>query len=375
MSILSNQLKEVPTGDPRFRFRRLQGGGSHHGVVVLLHGGNTSGDTFLYPNGGLVEYLARKGWDVWLMEWRGSPHVFPFLPAELDHFTVDEIADDDIPSALRFVRSKVAADRRLAVVAHCLSGCAVSMAIARGHIPTSLCDTFCLTTLGLFFESCWDGWLKAEDFVLERILTTGVTPSSIDPQNPHGWPEPLRVAYERWPRAWLPEWSFGASDPLQTLTFMFGRPYWRRALHSDLYGGALRRLFSNTLRDMFGPMGLGMYLHVGQMVRRGFAARYDTLDVLDRPRLAGASLTKPSETDVDDAEHFAERHITLITGAENQLWHRDSIDLMYEWLRATVDPHGEYVRKKILPGYGHQDLYWGKESQNDMYPEVLSALS
>src|SRR5690606_7111499 len=43
--------------------------------VLLLHGANTGSDMFLLPGGGIVKYLADRRFDVWTLDWRGSPEV------------------------------------------------------------------------------------------------------------------------------------------------------------------------------------------------------------------------------------------------------------------------------------------------------------
>ena len=57
--------------------------------------------------------------------------------------------------------------------------------------------------------------------------------------------------------------------------------------------------------------------------------------------------------------------VTLITGDLNQLWHRNSIDYMHEWLRRGSS--SEKFQKHVIPGYGHQDLLWGQNATNDVY--------
>jgi hypothetical protein len=68
--------------------------------------------------------------------------------------------------------------------------------------------------------------------------------------------------------------------------------------------------------------------------------------------------------------------VTLITGNENQVWHRDSIDRMYEWLRRELPlSHRPHVRKHVLPLYGHQDLLWGSKAAMDVYPSIEEGLA
>jgi hypothetical protein len=162
---------------------------------------------------------------------------------------------------------------------------------------------------------------------------------------------------------------------------MFGNPYETAQLDPSLRGSILCRLF--------GTMHLGLYLHAGQVVRRGYAARFDAPDIVERPRLdapprahharrtapRGPKPSHPPEGDLLPA-HFRDKRITLITGAQNRLWHRESIDLMYEWLMNIGDrPAGAHVKKRIFPGFAHQDLYWRRESgDDDVYAAILAGL-
>jgi pimeloyl-ACP methyl ester carboxylesterase len=46
-------------------------------AVVLLHGGNTGSSTFNFFEGDLASFLAlpKNGFNVWLVDWRGSPEI------------------------------------------------------------------------------------------------------------------------------------------------------------------------------------------------------------------------------------------------------------------------------------------------------------
>src|SRR5882724_2408053 len=64
------------------RLRRFSSKPRNTKAVLILHGANSSSDTFLAPNGGLAAFLSGKGWDVWLLDWRGSPYVMAQLPED-----------------------------------------------------------------------------------------------------------------------------------------------------------------------------------------------------------------------------------------------------------------------------------------------------
>ena len=110
-------------------------------------------------------------------------------------------------------------------------------------------------------------------------------------------------------------------------------------------------------------MPLVAYMHCVQNLRRGWTARWDADD---------ADITA-----IEKSGRLAagEYHVTLITGNENQVWHRDSIDRMYEWLLRVLEPGAHRrVHKHVLPRYGHQDLYWSVNAEEDVYKKIDAGL-
>jgi pimeloyl-ACP methyl ester carboxylesterase len=355
--------------------RRYKPKGKRKKVVVLIHGATASSDTFLLPAGGLVHYLTARDFEVWTLDWRGSCLVtLPKDPIggsiaeECKHFSVDRVVAEDYPKALDRVQQILQGEGAhgsvpLSVVAHCFGAGSFAIAIARNTVDRRGVDSVVLSTLGLFYETPFDGWVKVEDFIIERILGQNPPHREIDPRKPDAWPPAMTEAYDDWPRAWLP-FECGAGEMFRRLTFMFGQPYLRERLVPGIHKALLPRLF--------GGMHLGLYLHAGQMVRRGYAAPLDAIDLIDRARLALCTAKPPSEKGDLIHRHFADKRMTLITGAQNRLWHRDSIDLMYEWL--LNGPNAHRPTKKVFSNYAHQDLLWSDKSESEVYPHIESGL-
>jgi pimeloyl-ACP methyl ester carboxylesterase len=349
--------------------------------VLLLHGGNTNSRLYTEPQGGLVRYLAEHGCDVWTMDWRGSSLVLKqVLERELSDqqilqerelYTLDRVAEYDIPRALRKMR-ELGVKGDISVLGFCLAGAALSMAIARGHLEGLALGNVALVTLGLFCEVPWNGWVKAEDFIIERFLATAPRTRCIDPASPERWPKELSGAYDRWPKSWLGTGNEPIDELFKRLTFMYGEPYARPRLN---------RAFERGLIDgFFGPVHLGLYLHGGQIVRRGYCAKFNALDVVDRTRIkpgtqqvAGSDLLAP---------HFTNKRVTSFAGADDRLWHRDSMDLTYEWLRNEAQHPQGYPdlerarhRKHVFAHYGHLDLFWSEDAAREVYEHFLKALT
>jgi hypothetical protein len=250
------------------------------------------------------------------------------------------------------------------VVGFCAGAGALAMAIARGKLRRLGVDNVVLMTLGLFYRTPWDGWIKAEDFLIERVAAEDAKRRGVSPhQTP--WAPGMEGAFERWPRPWLMAGTSPAQEMHRRLTFMFGEPY-AATLEPEIP--------EPVLLSLFGSLHLGLYLHLGQQVRRGHAAPFNAPDVVDRARVLRK---RPSRLSEDlNAEPFYDGSVVLIGGAQNRLWHRESIDSMYEWLRSNAPPNARKssIRKHILPDYAHLDLLWGKRSREDVYPLIKDSL-
>jgi pimeloyl-ACP methyl ester carboxylesterase len=369
---------EVPAGKRRLelQLRRVRKRGEPgRRAVLLLHGGNSSSVTFLVPNGGFADYLVERGWDVWLLDWRGSPFVVDPLVChgellgdtlmdEIRLFTLDEAAKD-VAAGVAKVSELIHPKASLSVLGHCVGGGITSIAIAQGMLASSRVETVALVALGLFFEVPWDGWVKAEDFLLERVLPNQPPHRSVDPFVRRAWPSAIEMAYERWPKAWQLEPNTNQHRFLNRLSFLIGRPWLPECIH--------RRIDDQVLAQVFGHLHLGIYLHCGQMVRRGYAAPFDHPDIIDRARLAqGGAANGPGSYLLP--EHFADLNLTLFSAARNRVWHRDGMDLMYEWLLREARGGCGRFAKHVFPDYGLQEIFWAKNAPHEAYPVLEQAL-
>ncbi|MDH3726739.1 MAG: alpha/beta hydrolase [Myxococcales bacterium] len=134
---------------------------------------------------------------------------------------------------------------------------------------------------------------------------------------------------------------------------------------SELSGSKLDEV-KPGLWGQFGGIPLRMYLQGALNVRRRWAAKFST----DRSvELQGDKVLISAAA----RERFHKLPaVTLITGEHNQLWHRDSINRMHEWITAGLNRKArERFTKVIIPSYGHQDLLWGKKSWDEVFPIIL----
>jgi cholesterol oxidase len=381
------------------KLHRKRGMGSGGMPVLLVHGASARHETFTIPPSAaegsagtarrsLVDWLAREGFEPWLLDWRGSGLVVDELgPKGLrdlrESFDFDQAAQHDVAAALRTIFRRRGSP--IGAVGHCMGGGILAQAIATGSVTPKEhgLTRVVLLTLGLFYEPPLDSRLKLQDHILERLLDARLDVQAIDPRpEAHGtWPDPLERLYASWPAALRPHRRGAGSDVhemCRRLAFMYGAPYLERNLVPEVHGEAGRS--GAQLPRQFGPIPLRMYVHGARNSRRGWAASYNAqneLDVFD-PQAAGSGSTSgaASTERTPSARECFDRleQVTLITGDKNQLWHRDSIDRMYEWLTRGIQHPGPRIRKVIVHGYGHQDLLWGRDACRDVFPDIREGL-
>jgi cholesterol oxidase len=360
--------------------------------VLLLHGASANHRTFLTgEEGGLARSLARYR-DVWLLDWRGSGLVVddarnhPALKDDGEAFNFNTAAQYDLPAAIQIIRDHCNYSR-VSALGFCMGAAVLAEAVALGHVTAADLDCLVLMTLGLFYETPVDGRLKGEDRILEKLKNQPFPPKEpflfIDPRVAETktklktpWPTMLDELYEHWPSALKShEEPAALSGPEATpldpvyhmcnrVSFMYGMPYHHGNLVNEIHGTASVK---SCLPELFGAIPLHMYIHGARNIRQGHATSYQ--------KVPAARPDADYVSDVARDRFRALDRVTLITGALNRLWHRDSIDRMYEWLRRGTSEQSDKFRKRVVQGYGHQDLLWGRNAPRDVFPKIREGLS
>ena len=352
--------------------------------VLLLHGASACHRTFLFGphEQGLCGYLHDKDFEPWLLDWCGSHLIVKkyeknWVP---NRFDFDKAAAVDLPKALEAVGNYSSSDSGPArdvknVVGFCMGGAVTAQSVITGELIEKGVSNITIMTIGLFYRTTPQGKLKVQDHVLERMLSGNERKISfIDSrcydgttELEHPWPKTFETMYSIWPGNFQPHHEHQVErnkdlrhvyEQCNRVSFMYGQPYVEENLMDEFHGSA------KEIKKQFGGIPLRMYAHAASNARRGWAAAY------------GAPKDESTLLGQKAREQFAALdRITLITGAKNRLWQRDSIDRMYEWLRRPARAEHKQVVKHVLRGYGHQDLLWGKNSKEDVYKKIASRLT
>jgi len=375
MAVFTPKPPAIPitTADNRRLELRRHPGTAGRPAVLLVHGASAASDTFrIGEQRTLVDFLQRD-LDVWTLDWRASMNRVQdvYCQALADGtlasaFTIDAAADHDVPAAIAAMRQPPHnVTGKIAVLGHCMGGAIVAQGVARGVIASADVDTVVLTGLALFYRAALDNVLKAEDRALEELLSRDTQhllhpikrwASTVCAQDPGAgdWPPILQDPYDVWLDTPLPHAC--SVKICHRLSYMFGMPFLPDKIPS---------IHDGQLGTQFGYIPIQFLLHCSQNLRRGYAA----------PFVPGNIQPLPRDTSYLRHEAFRDRRITLITGDLNSLWHRDSIDTMYEWLRrGTQSEQPLSLVKHVIPDFGHQDLYWGVGAPDVVFQKVRDGL-
>jgi pimeloyl-ACP methyl ester carboxylesterase len=369
--------------------------------VVLFTHGLSAGSNTIEANEKkrcLAQVLREAGADVWLLDWRGScdPDIQK-VAAEHDHLPVAErrtgwgnfhrVASLDLVEGIRFVYDLY--KRPLRLLAHCMGAAAVSrliamVGVAPGEVAKQLTepgrgrvvDRLVLTTGGLFLKTPDSRSLLVEDHIIahyrgELTREEGDRfPARIDTRSKDDWPTSMRDLYVQWTAAKLGPFRMkrlsATEEPFALQTYLYGEPY---------DPAKLPGIHATGVEDLFGMIDLDLMADAAGDVRAG-ALLYRPIDKSD-PK---ANFARPFAALKGAARAFNRLDaITLVTGARNRLWHRSSIDCMYDWLTREIRPWKTpvpkpVIRKVVFPKYAHQDLYWGEDAPTDIYPTLLEGL-
>jgi cholesterol oxidase len=318
-------------------------------VVLLVHGLTNSSDMFIMPeHRNLAQTLLDEGYgDVWALDYRGSCR-FPYNLAR-HRYTFDDMALFDHPAALAELRRHIGPRRRIHIVAHCIGAMTVAMGLfgkTIQGISSVILNSVALTPN----VSSWARLkLAVGPWAVENLL-------GIDYMNPSWWREP----------GWSPGKMLALvsnlahrecdSPECHMMSFMWGDGHPSVYNHANMAADTHERL-----GDLFGGTGVHYYRHVSKMVKNNntvikFAP--------DDPRYAAL----PDDYFRDAAEMTTPILFTL--GQDNRVF-VDSNLICHQRLEKIVPGRHQL---QVFPGYGHQDVFMGKNVHEDTFPRMISFL-
>jgi pimeloyl-ACP methyl ester carboxylesterase len=292
----------------------------------------------------LVSYLLDNGYtDVWCLDMRMSNrHQYNLFP---HRYTFDDIALYDYPPAVRIIREHIGA-RPLHVIAHCLGSVTFMMSLfgkAVTGISSLVANSVGLTPRVPFWSKMK---LRNAPGIIEHVL-------GFPNLNPR-WSEDATLTRGKLFSKGVSFFHRECDEPAcHMLSLMWGTGWPALYSHDNLHDVTHRRG-----GDLYGATSMNYYRCIYKMIRAGSRPiKYE----IGKPELAALP---------DDYFAYAreiETPVLLTTGADNKVF-SDSNIVCHERLQGLGCKQHEL---KVYPGYGHQDVFMGKDVARDCFPAML----
>jgi pimeloyl-ACP methyl ester carboxylesterase len=310
------------------------------GPVLLVHGAGVRANIFQAPVATtLVDDLVAHGWDVWLENWRAS---IDFPPCE---WTLDQAAVYDHPRAVETVIEATGADTMQAVI-HCQGSTSFMMSAVAGLVPQV--TTIVSNAVALHpIVPPLTKW--------KQILMTPVVSRIMPYLDPQWEPGKAPGLAERAVALWV-EMSHREchNQVCKMVSFSYGMGHPTLWSHENLND----ETHNEWLRGEFGHVPLSFFRQILASERAGHLVSVDGLKQLPADFVAQAP-----ETDA----RFA-----FLSGARNHCFLPESQQQTFEWFdRRRPDYHSI----RILPCYGHLDVFMGQRAAKDVFPLIRQELS
>jgi hypothetical protein len=307
--------------------------------VLLLHGTGVRANVFYGAPSrhSIVDSLVAEGYDVWAANWRGS---IDFAP---QNYTLDEAAAYDHPAAIAEIRRQTGAETLKAIV-HCQGSTSFMISHVAGLVPEV--TTVVSSAVSLHPRVTRGARIK------QRILLPAAALSTpyIDAQWGIRAPSAMAKGLARWARLLRRE----CDDPVCALAnYMFGAGPEVLWLHANLDEAT----HAWTARE-FGYAPFRFLRQLSKSVRAGHLVPVDGI-----PTLPESYVAAPPPHDA---------RFTFVAGTANRLFLPESQErtfAYFEGLRPGV--HALH----LFPGYGHLDVFLGRNAEQDTYPAILAGLA
>lgn len=307
------------------------------GPVLLVHGAGVRANIFRPPIAStLVDLLVDQGFDVWLENWRASidlPH---------NRWTLDQAALHDHPQAVATVVRETGASTIQAVI-HCQGSTSFMMSAVAGLVPQV--RTIVSNAVSLHPVVPAVARLKG----LLSVPAVARLTDYLDPQWGLHAPTPAAKLIS----ALVALTHHECDNPVcKQVSFTYGVGFPALWSHANLDAAT-----HDWIRREFAQVPMTFFQQMQRCLGAGHLVAAERL-----PGLPSDYLAQPPRTDA---------RIAFFAGQDNRCFLARSQELSFAYFdRLQPGRHS----LKVLPGYGHLDVFLGRHAARDVFPHMLAAL-
>ena len=307
------------------------------GPVIVVHGAGVRANLFLPPTEEtFVDALLDAGYDVWLLNWRASIDLKP------NEWTLADAAMFDHPAAVKTVLDRTGAKTAKAVI-HCQGSTSFMMSIVAGQLPEI--TTVVSNAVALHPVVTRLAYLKSR----HATNIVGKYMKYLNPQwglsAPGGWPT-------------MVDWFVRAThhecnNPVcKHTSFTFGAGFPTLWLHENLDDAT-----HEWLKGEFAQVPMTFFREMHDCIDAGALVSDGRHPELPRNFAAQAPKT--------------DARFVFLGGQYNQCFVPESQQHTFDYFdRYAPGRHAFYE----LAGYGHLDVFIGKNAARDNFPLIVDEL-
>jgi len=314
--------------------------GSHpptRGPVMLVHGTGVRASSFRPPlPHTIVDALLAHGYDVWLENWRAS---IDFPP---NTWTLDQAARYDHPVAVKTICSETGSDK-VKVLAHCQGSTSIMMSAIAGLLPQVNVIVSNAVSLNPVVSGVAEMKLK---------LAVPLLSCFTDYLNPQ-WGLHAPGVLPKLVKGVVALTHHECNNPVcKQVSFTYGFGFPALWAHENLTPET-----HEWIKGQFAHVPLRFFRQIGECVKAGHL-----LAAEDLPELPSDFIEEPPGT---------EARIAFFSGENNRCFLPESQRRSYAYFdRLRPNFHS----LKIIPGYGHFDMFLGKTAHQDVFPLMIAEL-
>ena len=308
--------------------------GGSKGPLLMVHGFTGNRLTFAIDtiDTNMAEFFFAHGYDVWLFDYRLSN----LMEASKSQHTVDQIAKYDYPAAIGKIK-EVTGVAQIDIMAHCVGSISLFMAMMTGL--QGVRSIVSAQIASDFYPATQVKW-KSGLHVPQLLDAMGIKSLTGYADKNESWAEKL---YDKFLELYaVPIAGYCSSPTCHRMTFMFGPLYEHSQLNDATHTAML---------EMFSIGNIRTYEHLTKMIRAHQLLDADGNDIY-MPHFDKLALP-----------------ITFIHGEKNQMFEPHSTLTTFNKLCEINDR--KLYQRFVIPGYGHNDCMYGKNTATDVFPHIL----